>query len=90
MHASTDGAAVLARAQADPAELLQAIRALRTLSGALVTAVYRDGSDAARARITDLVLAHADQQLLRERAWVAPQGWEIQTEGLPALADLLR
>ena len=88
--ASTEGAAILARAQADPAEILRAIRDLRTFSGALITAVYRDGSDAARTRITDLALAHADQQLLRERAWVAPQGWETQPEELPAITDLLK
>lgn len=88
--ASSAGAAILARAQADPSELLQAIRDLRSLSGALVTAVYRDGNTAARTRITTLVLTHADQQLLRERAWVAPQGWETQPERLPAIADLLK
>ena len=88
-RASVAGAAVLARAQADPAEVLQAIRELRSLSGALITAVYRDGDEASRTRVSHLVLAHADQQLLRERAWVAPQGWEIQPEKLPAIEDLL-
>ena len=87
--ASSAGAAILARAQADPSELLQAIRDLRSLS-ALVTAVYRNGNTAARTRITTLVLSHVDQQLPRERAWVAPQGWETQPEGLPAIADLLK
>ena len=90
MAASSKGAAVLTRAQADPADILQAIRDLRTRTGALITAVYRDGSDAARGRVTTLVLAHADQQLLRERAWFAPMGWESQPEGLPAIADLLK
>ncbi len=69
--------------------MLQSIRELRSLSGALITAVYRDGDDAARTRVSQLVLAHADQQLLRERAWVAPQGWEIQPESLATIEDLL-
>ena len=47
-RASVAGAAVLARAQADPAEVLQAIRELRSLSGALITAIYRDGDEASR------------------------------------------
>ena len=88
-QASAAGSEVLARAQADPAEVLQSIRELRSLSGALITAVYRDGDDAARSRVSQLVLAHADQQLLRERAWVAPQGWEIQPERLASIEDLL-
>ena len=88
-RANVAGAAVLARAQADPAEVMQAIRELRSLSGALITAVYGDGDEASRTRVAQLVLAHADQQLLRERAWVAPQGWEIQPENLPAIEDLL-
>jgi len=87
--ASHAGAEVLSRAQAGPDEVLAAIRQLRALSGAVITATYRDGDDAARSELTQLVLDHADQQLLRERAWVAPQGWEIQPEVLPAIDTLL-
>jgi hypothetical protein len=90
LASATDaGAAVLARAQAGPDEVLLAIRQLRTLSGALITARYGDGDELTRTDISQRVLAHADQQLLRERAWVAPQGWEIQPETLPAIEDLL-
>ncbi len=88
--ASNNAAQVLARAQAGPDEVLGAIRALRVLSGALITEVYRDGDETQRKRVTQLVLAHADEQLLRERAWVAPQGWEIQPESLPAIEELLK
>lgn len=87
--ASRAGAEVLARAQAGPDEVLHAIRELRRLSGELITDTYRDGDDAVRAHVSQQVLAHADQQLLRERAWVAPQGWETQPEALPAIEDLL-
>ncbi|MCC6710062.1 MAG: hypothetical protein IT492_21090 [Gammaproteobacteria bacterium] len=83
------GAEVLARAQATPQELLAAIRNLRKLSGAVITAAYRDGDDATRTSVSKHVLAHAEQQLLRERAWFAPQGWELQPESLPDIENLL-
>lgn len=88
-QASAAGADVLARAQATPQELLAAIRNLRELSGAVVSEVFRDGDDATRAYVSKQVLAHAEQQLLRERAWFAPQGWELQPESLPDIESLL-
>ena len=83
------GAEVLDRAQAGPDEVLQAIRELRALSGAVITAIYSDGDDAAREQVAREVLAHAEQQLLRERAWALPQGWESQPESFPPIEDLL-
>ncbi|MBK8958963.1 MAG: hypothetical protein IPM80_11135 [Proteobacteria bacterium] len=83
------GAEVLARARATPQEILDAIHGLRTLSGAVVSSAYRDGDDAARAALSALVLTHADEQLLRERAWFAPQGWELEPDGVPPLEDLV-
>ena len=88
--ATGEGAGLLALAQADPADILRVIRELRTHTGTLITTAYRDGSDAERARITTLTLAHADAQLLRERSWVVPMGWERQPEDLPAIEDLLK
>lgn len=87
-QASAAASDTLARAMADPAELLVAIRRLRVLSGEAVTAAYRDGSAQEKACISRLVLEHADQQLLRERAWVAAQGWEAQPARLPAIETL--
>jgi len=52
------------------------VRALREASGALVTALYSEGDAARRSAVMQAVLAHAEAQLLRERAWFAPQGWE--------------
>ena len=66
--ANSAGAEALASATIDAAAILQAIRDLRTHTGALIAAVYRDGKDVERDRITTLTLAHADAQLLRERA----------------------
>lgn len=87
---TTSAADVLTRAGAGPDEVLQSIRALREASGALVSALYRDGDGALRARLSRLVLDHADAQLLRERAWLAPQGWETQPETLPDIETLLK
>lgn len=84
------GEDVLARAQAGPDEVLRAIRALRAASGALITAVYQEGDDGRRAALAQLVLEHADAQLLRERAWLAPQGWETRPAALPDLDALLK
>ena len=87
--ACRDGAAVLARAKASPDEVLASVRALRAASGALIGSAYRDGDEATRAALSREVLAHAEQQLLRERAWFAPQGWESQPETLPAIETLI-
>lgn len=83
------GGEVLARAQCGPQELVEAIRALRAASGAVIGALYRDGDAGTRALVSAQVLAHAEQQLLRERAWLAPQGWEMQPHSVPAIEDLL-
>jgi hypothetical protein len=90
MAANVAASVLLSQVTADPADILPAIRALRTHTGALITAVYRDSSDTARSRITALVLAHAEQQLLRERAWLAPMGWESRPADVPAIIDLLK
>jgi hypothetical protein len=87
--ATHTGAEVLARARATPQEILDAIHSLRALSGAVVSSAYGDGDDAARAALSALVLTHADAQLTRERAWFAPQGWELEPDSLAAMEDLL-
>ena len=87
--AAAAGAEVLARAQAAPDEILAAIRHLRALSGGVVSAAYEAGDDAARAEISHHVLTHAEAQLLRERAWCAPQGWETKPDTLPPIEETL-
>ncbi len=77
------------RAQASPAEIVEAIHALRATTGALVASAYREGSPEQRAAIMKTVLSMSGQQLLRDRAWVMPQGWEAQPELVPPIADLL-
>lgn len=84
------GEDVLARAQASPAEVLGAIRSLRETTGAAIGEGYTNGTPEVRERLGALVLAHADEQLTRERAWLLPQGWEPAPERLPAIEQLLR
>jgi hypothetical protein len=84
-----DAHEVLDRARAAPHHLQRAVRALREASGALVTAVHATADTAHRADLTALVLTHQREQLLRERAWLQPQGWESRPDALPAIAQLL-
>lgn len=92
-QSAASGAAVLARATADPAELEAARVEVRDKIGALVAAIYAAGAeavpDALLAQIGRAVIANAGDQLQRDRAWVAPQGWEPGAATLPDLAALL-
>ncbi len=81
---------VLDRAQTTPEALLLAVRDLRAMTGAAVSAQYAAASAAQRATLTRLVLAHADAQIVRERAWVIAQGWEADPALIPSIERLLR
>ncbi len=83
------GADVHARAAADPREVLDAVRALRATSGALIGTLTAAADESLRQRVKELVTSHAGEQLLRERAWVAPQGWEARPEAVPPIEELL-
>lgn len=87
--ASSVGADVFDRARADPTEVLDAIRELRSACGQAVDSIYRDGDDAARSKLKKVVLSTSEAQLLRDRSWVSPQGWEPHPESIPAIEDLL-
>ena len=86
--AATAGADVLRRAQADPGEVVEAVHRLRAAGGALAAAAYREGTPAARAAVMKTVLAMSGEQLLRDRSWVIPQGWE-QPDAVPPIEKLL-
>ncbi len=87
---ATLGAEVLSRAQAGPDEVRQASRALREASGALAAALYAESEPELRARVQRLVLDNAAEQITRERAWFAPQGWELDPTALPRIDELLK
>jgi hypothetical protein len=90
-ESAANGAEVLARALAEPSELETANLDLREKIGALVTAIYADSDAASHAvkQINSAVLAHAKDQLLRERAYVLMQGWEADPKSVPALETLI-
>lgn len=70
------GADVLDRARAEPAELERAIMDLRDTVGAVIETVSASGNAEARAAVRRLVLAAAKTELERERALVVDMNWE--------------
>lgn len=83
------GADVLSRARAEPDELNAAVRSLRSHVGAVVQAVYEEGDLNSGEAVRKLILQSSEEQLLRERTWVLPQGWEPDPEALPPIEELL-
>ncbi len=84
------GRDVLERAKADPAELVDTVRQLRAVAGAVVDTVFADDAAAScRDAVWHAVLTMSRDQLLRERAWVLPQGFEQDPSSLPSLDSLL-
>lgn len=87
-HALGEGAATLARAQASPHDVEQAIGRLRTEIGRVAGELAMQRHDAARAAVR-AILDASSAQLLSERSWVLMQGWESNPESLPALETLI-
>lgn len=83
------GQGVYARAQADPAEVLEALRALRSTTSAVVTQVCTDEKRADLSAVEQLVMASSHEQLQRDRSWLLAQRWEPNPEALPAIETLL-
>lgn len=87
--AERSGVDVLARAGAAPAEVVGAVIELRARSGAAVTALFERGDAELGRALARETLDYSREQLLRDRAWTAPQGWEARAEPLPAIEALL-
>jgi hypothetical protein len=85
---ATSGQEVLARAGAEPSELEAANLKMRDAVGRLIVAASTSDDEVRRSAIDKAVMAHAKDQLLRERAWLALQGWEGKTP-LPDLESLI-
>lgn len=81
--------ALLQHAKVAPAEVEQAVRAMREATGTLISSVFRDGDDVAQERVQKATLAMSKEQLLRERAWVITQGWEPDPKAVPPIEELL-
>ncbi|MFT3792286.1 MAG: hypothetical protein QM741_14715 [Rudaea sp.] len=90
LAADIDGANdVLARAGAEPGELVDAIRALRASTGAVVSQSCAEAKPDEIREIERAVLDASGAQLLRDRAWVLPQGWEADPKALPPIESLI-
>jgi hypothetical protein len=83
------GGQVLDRARAEPDEVVQAVRALRSATANIVRAVHAEGNEAAQAQVDSTVMAMSKEQLLRERSWLLMQGWEPDPKSVPAIDTLL-
>lgn len=83
-------AEVRERARAEPSEVLGAVRALRAATSSLVQECSRDDPDGSRsAELHRAVMDASREQLERERAWVAGQGWEAGAKAGPPIESLL-
>lgn len=81
---------VLARCSADPAELTDSVRDMRQAAGALMSAAAVSPDLAALAQVEKTVLALSQEQLLRDRALLLPQGWEPNPAAVPDIDALLQ
>jgi hypothetical protein len=86
---SSTAAEVLDRAKADPGELINSIRGLRTAIAAVITSVSQDGDPSAIAKVQKAVLARSKEQLLRDRSWLLMQGWETDAASVPRIETLI-
>ena len=85
----TESRHVLEYSLVDPAQLHEAVRKLRTVVGDVVSYAHEHAGEEIRSRIEREVLELSREQLLRDRALVAPQGWEPDPAALPSIHSLL-
>jgi hypothetical protein len=87
--AKATGLDVLDRARAEPAELEDTVRAMRTAVAELIRAVHGDGEGPRAEAVRDIVFKASKEQLDRERAWVVPYGFEADASVVPPLETVL-
>jgi hypothetical protein len=83
------GRSVLAGAQASPEDLESAILELRRQTASLLQALGTDGEQGCRKTAGRAVVEASREQIERERAWFAPQGWDTETDAPKELETLL-
>lgn len=83
------GRSVLAGAQASPEDLENAILELRQRTASLLKALGTDGERDCRKTIGRAVVEASREQIERERAWFAPQGWDTEEDAPAPLETLL-
>jgi len=90
LNTSVDnGAQALQGAQTSPADLEAAVLTLRARISALIETLWSDGEPTCRETISKAVLAASKEQILRERAWFAPQGWDADMSNYPSIESLI-
>ncbi|MFT4582800.1 MAG: hypothetical protein ACI915_002861 [Gammaproteobacteria bacterium] len=85
----TDGEQALAGAQTAPAELEAATLELRIRISAFIDTLWRDGEPNCRQAASRAVLAASKEQIERERAWFAPQGWDADPSVCRSIEGLI-
>jgi hypothetical protein len=80
---------VLARAKADPAEVVEAVRTLRAATGAVVQQACAAGMPSDTRRLERIVLDSSREQLLRDRTWLLAQGWESDPTSFAPIETLI-
>lgn len=83
------GAKVLERCVIDPATLLSAVHDLRAAFSDLVAAVPATQEHALIERVERTVMSLSQEQLLRDRSLLLPQGWELDPDAIPEIETLL-
>ncbi|MGQ0698611.1 MAG: hypothetical protein ACT4PZ_10250 [Panacagrimonas sp.] len=85
----TESRFVLDNSLVDPAQVHEAVQKLRLVVGEVVTYANEHAGEEIRTRIERDVLNLSREQLLRDRALMAPQGWEPDPAVLPSIHALL-
>lgn len=80
---------VLARAKAEPEELVEAIRNLAAALDQPLQEAVSSKNENTRRTVLELVLNSSKDQLLRNRAWLIMQGWEPDPSAVPDITTLL-
>ena len=86
---SERAADVLARARAEPSEVLAAVRALRAATSKVVRAACEKGEASETQGLERAVLSASKEQLLRDRSWVLGQGWEADPKAIAPIESLI-
>jgi hypothetical protein len=87
--ALAEAAPIAALAIPSQAELAVQVEAIKTATDLLLRAANADGAPQFRQAANRLVFDEGGKQLIRERAWVAGAGFELDPASLPPLEVLL-
>ena len=83
------GADALERCKENPQTLLDGINGIREAIGTLLVALGATRDEPAQLQAEKIIVELSKEQFLRDRAMVAPQGWEPDPAALPRIEVLL-